>query len=183
MNTTRLRSIALATIFLLLGCGIGRAQSDSVEACKILDAPAADSSSSNREEDDSFEDQNQILLAGPPSAGILSTSPPAEYRTPESVWSMRDAVTTEREASFKPYTWTAPGVTHRNLIFEEPLLERHGFHRGELFQPVASGVKFFWRATVLPLDVIKKHHRRCDSGLGWGAPAVNVCHDLHDCQR
>lgn len=107
----------------------------------------------------------------------LSTLPPAEYRTPQSVWSPRESVAVEPDVAIKQYAWTAPGVVHRNLIFEEPLLERHGFHRGETYQPIISGAKFFWRATFLPFDVIKHHHKRCDSGLGWGAPSVDVCED------
>lgn len=179
MNKNRLSWTTFA-IFLLVG-SVGYAQeSDSVPACKILDSQATDSDSSSDNSEQSLDDQNRILPTSSQSTSSLSTSPPAEYRTPESLWSIGKDTTDNPAASFKPYTWESPNVTHRNLLFDEPLLERHGFHRGEFFQPVISGTRFFWQAAILPIDIIRKKHRCCDSALGWGAPSVNDC---DNCQR
>ena len=109
------------------------------------------------------------------SPGILSTAPPSDLKIPEAVWSAGGHLPMPSRITSKPFRWTAPGVVHRELIFEEPLLERHGYNHGHLVQPVVSGTRFFWRSTFLPLTLLKGHHRCCDSGLGWGVPNADPC--------
>lgn len=70
----------------------------------------------------------------------------------------------------KNYQWTAPNDYYQNLLFEEPLLERHGVSKKPKLQPIISGVKFFKSSILLPLDIAKGHHKRCDNPLGWGVP-------------
>lgn len=194
MDKFKFGSIVVTTVFAFAG-SVSFAQNESPpEACQNLGSQAGDSDTEisdvcpavedslstqgTRDLSDAQELTNSF--ATPQGFTNLSTAPPADYRVPDSVWSARESVAIEPDISIKRYTWTEPGVVHRNLIFEEPLLERHGFHRGEVYQPLVSGARFFWRATFLPFDVIKHHHRRCDSGLGWGVPSVDIC---NDCQR
>ena len=58
---------------------------------------------------------------------------------------------------------------HRRLLFEEPMLERHGVTKRA--QPLVSEARFFTRATVFPLHIVLGNQRRCDSSLGWGTPS------------
>ena len=107
--------------------------------------------------------------------GILSTAPPSDLKIPKAVWSAGRQMPVTANITLKPFQWTAPGVVHRQLIFEEPLLERHGYNSGHIVQPVVSGARFFWRSALLPLTLSKGRHRCCDSGLGWGAPNADPC--------
>lgn len=59
---------------------------------------------------------------------------------------------------------------HRRLLFEQPLLERHGLTTNERLQPLVSGAHFFGSALLFPFELAKHHHRWCDSSLGWGMP-------------
>ncbi len=79
--------------------------------------------------------------------------------------------------SRKLVQWTAPNDVYQNLFFEDPLLERHGINTGvtrfgllrdERLQPVVSGMKFLTSSALLPLDLLKRHHKNCDNPLGWG---------------
>lgn len=72
--------------------------------------------------------------------------------------------------SIKLYQWEADNVAYRNLIFEEPALERHGHCLPG--QSIRSGIKFVGRAAVYPADLLKRHNRRCDNPLGWGQPGT-----------
>ena len=68
------------------------------------------------------------------------------------------------------YQWEADNVAYRNLMFEEPALERHGYQQRS--QSVRSGALFFGRTLLLPADLVKRNHRRCDNPLGWGQPGT-----------
>lgn len=79
--------------------------------------------------------------------------------------------------SRKLVQWTAPNDVYQNLFFEDPLLERHGINTGVTrfgllrdarLQPVVSGMKFLTSSALLPLDLLKRHHKNCDNPLGWG---------------
>ena len=94
----------------------------------------------------------------------------APYKTPKLLPLPRTSATATTPITPKPCYWTAPNVTYQNLLFEEPLLERHGISENFHTQPLKSGLKFFTRGFIAPLDVIKKHHKCCDSPLGWGTP-------------
>lgn len=68
----------------------------------------------------------------------------------------------------KHYQWTAPNDVYQCLMFEDPLLERHGVSNCPQLQPVVSGVKFLKSGFLYPLDAFKGYHKRCDNPLGWG---------------
>ena len=75
-------------------------------------------------------------------------------------------------ASPKVVYWTAPNVGYRQLIFEEPGLERHGFSLPETRQNILSGAKFYARAIALPIIVHRQKQCPCDNNLGWGTPGT-----------
>lgn len=81
------------------------------------------------------------------------------------------------EDSFKPeitikrFGWIASGEQHRNLLFEEPMLERHGQTRNELIQPILSGTLFLKRSILIPFGL--KKHQRCESPRFWGIPSID----------
>ncbi len=80
-------------------------------------------------------------------------------------------------AVVKDYQWTASNEFYRNLMFEEPLLERHGIYdcpNRPGLQPVISGFKFLKSGFLFPLEAAKGYHKRCDNPLGWGVPG-NYC--------
>lgn len=76
----------------------------------------------------------------------------------------------QRNANYESYAqWTAPWVAYRPLYFEDPWLERHGYHHGHL-QPFVSAAKFYGR---LPFLAYMKGATPCDEctySLGWGRP-------------
>ena len=123
------------------------------------------------DKEDSRTDQAQSsnLVQRPISQIGLSLN--AQLPTPEL---KRPPSTTENflatDRTEKNYQWTAPNDYYRNLLFEEPLLERHGISKNPKLQPVISGFHFFKSSILLPLDMAKGYHRRCDNPLGWGVP-------------
>jgi hypothetical protein len=50
----------------------------------------------------------------------------------------------------KTYTWTATGLCHKPLYFEDEQLERYGHTCGPLWQSLISPAKFFLTFPVLP---------------------------------
>jgi len=72
----------------------------------------------------------------------------------------------------KIVTWTAPNVGYRQLIFEEPGLERHGFTDTEVRQHIRSSAKFYARSIALPIIVLQQRNCPCDNNLGWGTPGT-----------
>lgn len=72
----------------------------------------------------------------------------------------------------KVVAWTAPDVAYRQLIFEEPGLERHGFTDTEVRQHIRSSGKFYARSIALPIIVFKQRNCPCDNNLGWGTPGT-----------
>jgi hypothetical protein len=48
------------------------------------------------------------------------------------------------------FAWTAPGLCHRPLYFEDEQLERYGHSAGPLLQPLISPARFFLTFPVLP---------------------------------
>ncbi|MFK7769629.1 MAG: hypothetical protein AB8B55_20640 [Mariniblastus sp.] len=108
----------------------------------------------------------------------LSTAPKLATPKLEAVPNQfRNSAATSQ--TWKSVQWTAPNDVYQNLLFEEPLLERHGIGNGvtrlnllkdERLQPVVSGLKFFTAGAFYPLDVLRRRHKRCDNPLGWGLP-------------
>ena len=78
----------------------------------------------------------------------------------------------------KNFSWQPPNVHYQRLFFEEPLLERHGYSVNRKWQPVISGLAFFGRGIVLPLDYIKGRQHCLDHSAGWGTPGSYACDQL-----
>jgi len=70
----------------------------------------------------------------------------------------------------KDYRWAAPNVVYKNLLFEEPLLERHGVSNNQKRQTLISGVNFYKTAIFFAPTVFNARTKRCDNPLGWGPP-------------
>ena len=76
----------------------------------------------------------------------------------------------KRAVSAKSVTFESGNFAHRSLLFEEPLLERHGLSRRPGVQPFVSGAKFLGHSAFLPIELLSRRHQRCDGSLGWGTP-------------
>jgi hypothetical protein len=117
--------------------------------------------------DDSNDDSMQGLSIKPIDQISLSVQPslpvPAMQQLPLEVYQ-------PKPVSLKVYQWQADNVGYRNLVFEEPALERHGHVLPG--QSLRSGIKFVGRAAFYPADLIKGHTKRCDNPLGWGQPGT-----------
>ena len=70
----------------------------------------------------------------------------------------------------KAFHFEAANFRHRQLLFEEPMLERHGATRYSKLQPFVSGATFIQNSAKFPFQVFRRKHRTCDSSLGWGTP-------------
>ena len=105
---------------------------------------------------------SNTLTARSVAATSLSTNP--ELPVP-SAQSINSGVEFPSPAAWKPFLWQAEDVSYRNLMFEEPVLERHGVCQPH--QVIRSGILFYGRTALLPLDVIRGRHRQCDNPLGW----------------
>ncbi len=77
-----------------------------------------------------------------------------------------------RPRSFSPitYTWTASGLCHKPLYFEDVQLERYGHMAGPWLQPFASGAHFFLTVPVLPYKMGLKLPNECVYTLGHFRP-------------
>jgi hypothetical protein len=76
--------------------------------------------------------------------------------------------------------WTAPGLMHRPLYFEDITLERYGYSQGCL-QPVLSGVRFASDFALLPYQMTLDHPCCPQFALGYDRPGDRVpyrCHRL-----
>jgi len=67
----------------------------------------------------------------------------------------------------KPITLESDRFAHRELLFEEPIHERHGIADRTFYQLTKSTVTFFGRSLLLPGTLIIRKHLRYDSGEGW----------------
>ena len=70
----------------------------------------------------------------------------------------------------KTFTWTASGLCHRPLYFEDEQLERYGHSRAPLVQAVLSPAKFFLTFPVLPYEMGLYPPRECIYTLGYYRP-------------
>ena len=96
------------------------------------------------------------------SVAVHGNAPPL---VPETAVAYEAHARTDKSILFTP-----ANVTHRRLLFEQPLLERHGLTRNEHLQPVLSYVHFLGSSALFPLELVTLRNRRCDSSLGWGTP-------------
>jgi hypothetical protein len=78
-----------------------------------------------------------------------------------------------RDWQSSAYLWEAPAFYHGPLYFEEPNLERYGYHFG-CWQPAVSAAHFFATVPVLPYKIAAQPCRDCVYSLGYyrpGSPA------------
>jgi hypothetical protein len=70
--------------------------------------------------------------------------------------------------------WDAPNIRYQPLYFEDVSLERYGYTRGPLVQPVASAAYFGASLFAMPLNMVRQHPGSCTTPLGFcrpGSPA------------
>ena len=77
-----------------------------------------------------------------------------------------------RPRSFTPitFTWTAPGLCHKPLYFEDEQLERYGHMAGPWVQPLASAANFFATIPILPYKMGLELPNECVYTLGYYRP-------------
>ena len=80
-------------------------------------------------------------------------------------------------ATFQPrsfasvtYTWTASGLCHKPLYFEDVQLERYGHMVGPFVQPLASAAHFFLTFPILPYKMGLETPNECMYSLGYYRP-------------
>ena len=71
-----------------------------------------------------------------------------------------------RRWASKTYTWTASGLCHKPLYFEDEQLERYGHSCGPLLEPLVSTGKFFLRLPLLPYEMGLYPPNECIYTLG-----------------
>jgi hypothetical protein len=77
-----------------------------------------------------------------------------------------------QQRRFSPitYTWTASGLCHKPLYFEDVQLERYGHMAGPWVQPFASGAHFFATIPILPYKMGLEPPGECMYTLGYYRP-------------
>jgi hypothetical protein len=102
---------------------------------------------------------SQLTTNITPSAGELPRDCPwgGENFQPRS-W---DSVT---------FAWTASGLCHHPLYFEEIQVERYGHTLGPWLQPIASGAHFFITLPILPYKMGLELPNECMYTLGYYRP-------------
>jgi hypothetical protein len=80
-------------------------------------------------------------------------------------------------ATFQPrvfapltYAWTASGLCHKPLYFEDVQLERYGHMAGPWVQPFASAAHFFLTVPILPYKMGLETPNECLYTLGYYRP-------------
>jgi hypothetical protein len=68
------------------------------------------------------------------------------------------------------FTWTASGLCHRPLYFEDVQLERYGHSWGPYLQPIVSGAHFFLTVPLLPYKMGLYPPNECIYTLGYYRP-------------
>jgi hypothetical protein len=68
------------------------------------------------------------------------------------------------------FCWTASGLCHKPLYFEDVQLERYGHTVGPLLQPIASGAHFFLTIPILPYKMGLTPPHECMYTLGYYRP-------------
>lgn len=66
--------------------------------------------------------------------------------------------------------WTASGLCHKPLYFEQVQLERYGHTAGPVLQPLVSTVHFFGNIGVLPYKMGIHPPQECQYALGYYRP-------------
>jgi hypothetical protein len=75
-----------------------------------------------------------------------------------------------RDWTLLTFTWTASGLCHKPLYFEDVQLERYGHSTGPLTQPFLSGAHFFMSLILLPYNMGLYPPHECKYALGYYRP-------------
>lgn len=84
--------------------------------------------------------------------------------------SLADDAFQPRQWDCTDFVWTASGMCHKPLYFEERHLERYGHATGPYTQPVVSGAHFFGSVLMLPWNMGLKLPGECEYALGHYEP-------------
>ncbi len=112
-----------------------------------------------------------------PITSISTSIQPQGGRLPTDYAGQADLQWAARPAAALPsrawtgFCWTAPGVCHRPLYFEEAALERHGYTLG-VFQPAASTAHFVGNVAILPYRLAAEPACECVYVLGHQRPGT-----------
>ena len=89
-------------------------------------------------------------------------------RTPTAKENVGTLQSTARSGhSLKTIQLESDRFFHRQLLFEEPLHERHGLTEGPVSQLTKSTAAFFAKSYIFPVQLLLKRNRGCDGGEGW----------------
>jgi|GEM_PF-6065247 len=77
------------------------------------------------------------------------------------------------------YLWTAPGLQHKPIYFEDIPLERYGQSKGPLIQPLVSHARFFAVMPTLPYQMSLDPPLRPICTLGYDRPGNCVPYVRH----
>jgi len=81
-----------------------------------------------------------------------------------------DAAFEARHWECTDFAWTASGLCHKPLYFEERHLERYGHATGPYTQPLLSGAHFYGSVLMLPWNMGLKLPNECVYALGHYEP-------------
>ena len=84
--------------------------------------------------------------------------------------SLADDAFQPRDWEHTDFVWTASGLCHKPLYFEERHLERYGHSTGPYTQPLVSGAHFFGSVLMLPWNMGLKLPDECEYALGHYEP-------------
>lgn len=75
-----------------------------------------------------------------------------------------------RQWSCTQFTWTASGLCHKPLYFEQVNVERYGHSLGPIGQPVLSAAHFFLSVPIIPYKMGVHPPNECIYALGYYRP-------------
>lgn len=70
----------------------------------------------------------------------------------------------------KQLLWEPPGFAHRQLLFDDPRLERLGLSHSALLQPAASVIRFQKDVILMPIRTLVPPRSWCESSSGQPRP-------------
>jgi hypothetical protein len=104
-----------------------------------------------------------------PIGSLTTNIAPSEGDLPKDC-PLGDDVFQPRHFSPITYTWTASGLCHKPLYFEDVQLERYGHMAGPWVQPFASAAHFFATIPILPYKMGLEPPLECMYTLGYYRP-------------
>ena len=66
--------------------------------------------------------------------------------------------------------WEAPNIRYQPLYFQDVALERNGYTRGPILQPIESAAYFGTSLILLPVNMVRDRPGRCVTPLGFCRP-------------